>query len=174
MLHYRNTFHSGTKQDLVRLCTVITPVVRVLYKHHAWCHARDPYDAYTKFCGCNAIMQRQHRRAVHGDRGQPVLHGAGGASAELRAGGGHLERRRDPLHPPLRRASLLGGDGAGRGARHPPRQPGPAAGALAADLRRRQEPRPPDAPDGPQEAPHRAASARYVSYSCPRERRPNR
>jgi hypothetical protein len=110
-------------------------------------------------CGCNV----KYRRAVHGDRGQPVLHGAGGAAAELRAGGGHLERRRDPLHPPLRRAAVLGRDGAGRGARHPPRQPGPAAGAVAADLRGRQEPRPPDAPDGPQEAPHRAASARYVS-----------
>ena len=119
-----------------------------------------------------------NRRAVHGDRGQPVLHGAGGAAAELRAGGGHLERRRDPVHPPLRRAALLGRDGAGRGARHPPRQPGPAAGAVAADLRGRQEPRPPDAADGPQEATHRAASARYVRYVCvsccllvPRERR---
>ena len=113
-----------------------------------------------------------NRRAVHGDRGQPVLHGAGGAAAELRAGGGHLERRRDPVHPPLRRAALLGRDGAGRGARHPPRQPGPAAGAVAADLRGRQEPRPPDAADGPQEATHRAASARYVVHACcPRSRR---
>lgn len=48
------------------------------------------------------------RRGVQGHRRQRVLHRAGGAEAELRPRGGHLERRRHPLHPPLRCSSILG------------------------------------------------------------------
>lgn len=48
-----------------------------------------------------------NRGEVQGDRGEPVLHGAGGAPARLRPGGGHLVRRRHPLHPPVDRKSVV-------------------------------------------------------------------
>lgn len=73
---------------------------KISTSHRPWFLSNPPWFLKPIKCWC--------RRPVHGGGGERVLHGAGGIAAELRAGGGRVERRRHPLHPPLRRPSILG------------------------------------------------------------------
>jgi len=98
------------------------------------------------------------RRGVHGRCREPVLRGAGGAEEALRAGGRRVERRRDHLHPTLRRAAVLGGDGAGHLRAGAARLAGLRVRPLAERVGERQGPASEGARQGPQEAPHRAPS----------------
>nr|ACR34081.1 unknown [Zea mays] len=92
-----------------------------------------------------ALRLLQGRGGVQGHRRQRLLHRSGGAEAELRARGRHMERRRHSLHPALRRSALLGRVGARHLQRHPEGAGRLHQRPMAAHLAGRQGPRQEDA-----------------------------